>query len=63
VSEKPEVQWRVVSLGKDDGTYVECHVYPIGPGVAAHDERRDCWCRPQPDTQEPTLFVHGFGAE
>jgi len=33
------------------------HVVPIGD-LREHVDQTDCWCRPTPDDEEPSVLVH-----
>lgn len=33
------------------------HVMPVGD-FREHEESARCWCKPQPDAEEPTVLIH-----
>jgi hypothetical protein len=35
----------------------DIHVTPVGD-LIPHVDRRDCWCQPTPDADEPRVVVH-----
>lgn len=35
----------------------QLHVMPEGD-LREHQESRDCWCKPQPDAEEPSVLIH-----
>lgn len=33
------------------------HVMPLGD-LREHEESEQCWCKPQPDVDEPAVLIH-----
>ncbi len=33
------------------------HVIPLGD-LREHESSVDCWCRPVPDEEEPSVYIH-----